>query len=149
MCDSRLLARLVQMRVLPRRVGPVKRKSLHGDRVCRLLPERRAAFGQLSAAGRDFLFAPLRDAYRQNDMPRLNGSLRLPGPLPAARIDQLMLSFLPISLPLQRQLATDTKMFWDAARRNTTMSAGKEKEEERRRRRRRRGGGGDTPLKQN
>ncbi|TNN40474.1 hypothetical protein EYF80_049352 [Liparis tanakae] len=37
----------------------------------------------------DFLFAPLRDAYRQNDMPRLNGSLRLPGVLPAARIDQL------------------------------------------------------------
>ncbi|TNN77169.1 hypothetical protein EYF80_012638 [Liparis tanakae] len=27
----------------------------------------------------DFLFVPLRDAYRQNDMPRLNGSLRLPG----------------------------------------------------------------------
>ncbi|TNN52559.1 hypothetical protein EYF80_037256 [Liparis tanakae] len=26
----------------------------------------------------DFLFAPLRDAYRQNDMPRLNGWLRLP-----------------------------------------------------------------------
>ncbi|TNN65339.1 hypothetical protein EYF80_024494 [Liparis tanakae] len=26
----------------------------------------------------NFLFAPLRDAYRQNDMPRLNGSLRLP-----------------------------------------------------------------------
>ncbi|TNN65433.1 hypothetical protein EYF80_024374 [Liparis tanakae] len=29
---------------------------------------------------RDFLFAPLRDEYKQNDMPRLNGSLRLPRP---------------------------------------------------------------------
>ncbi|TNN87571.1 hypothetical protein EYF80_002288 [Liparis tanakae] len=28
----------------------------------------------------DFLSAPLRDAYRQNDMPQLNGSLRLPRP---------------------------------------------------------------------
>ncbi|TNN65405.1 hypothetical protein EYF80_024345 [Liparis tanakae] len=43
----------------------------------------------VSAIEGDFFFAPLRDAYRQNDMPRLNGSLRLPGVLPAARIDQL------------------------------------------------------------
>ncbi|TNN64714.1 hypothetical protein EYF80_025020 [Liparis tanakae] len=38
----------------------------------------------------DFLFAPLRDAYRQNDMPRLNEArCGCRGALPAARIDQL------------------------------------------------------------
>ncbi|TNN77349.1 hypothetical protein EYF80_012463 [Liparis tanakae] len=38
----------------------------------------------------DFLFAPLRDAYRQNDMPRLNEArCGCRDVLPAARIDQL------------------------------------------------------------
>ncbi|TNN74888.1 hypothetical protein EYF80_014988 [Liparis tanakae] len=38
----------------------------------------------------DFLFAPLRDAYRQNDVPRLNEArCGCRGVLPAARIDQL------------------------------------------------------------
>ncbi|TNN64310.1 hypothetical protein EYF80_025440 [Liparis tanakae] len=62
-------------------------------------------------SSRDFLFAPLRDAYRQNDMPRLNGSLRLPGALPAARIDQLLIllflysSISPSRYPVPDRLA--------------------------------------------
>ncbi|TNN47471.1 hypothetical protein EYF80_042356 [Liparis tanakae] len=56
-----------------------------------ILTTERRPVPQVESLG-DFLFAPLRDAYRQNGMPRLNGSLRLPGPLPAARIDQLLRS---------------------------------------------------------
>ncbi|TNN84800.1 hypothetical protein EYF80_004845 [Liparis tanakae] len=60
----------------------------------------------------DFLFAPLRDAYRQNDMPRLNGSLRLPGALPAAA---------SISCEISCELTSRKSHIWFESQKLTTL----------------------------